>query len=877
MGDIERANALTRSKGDAPRDLSAEKAALESDQRGFLAIVGIFMRSWPFLRPLIVGYWREKTVIRMAGRNRHWSFLHAPPLVTLITITGPVSGLLPGGVEFMLDLLLGITVVMTVISWALLFLIDRAKTFASLMLILIGVIANLMAVMVVDGYADNLQVGLVSFACLLIWLVQYCVENGQLQVRIRLGTHLVYYYALVWLLVFVELLGGLFSVDILNQSILVGEPVTPFVSEVINRPDLSRGSVPRVDEEADSQPVEIPDIRGGGRAVTPPIGGRGAPPPARGSRGMSPPSRTNPAASAMGGRGGEPSANIEQGSPPDGPSSDLLLTDEQRYELRWYYILFMIVLFVISLPGILLRYYNVWIMQGINQDLRKALVERWYQLSMRYHGDHRVGDSVYRIYQDSAQVTNVIGTVLNMLQILIMYLMALLFISALAPSLGLLLLVVAVGALVWGNWFSPRVRARSLIARQTNAALTSRIQEVFNGIRVLKAHGMEDNEQQRFESDSVTAFHAAFRLRLLVALVNMIMFAIAAVLLLGGEYFMGVWAAMDRETFASILLGLLGLTFVRWNLGAFQWGVQKLSESGQHVQGLLTQWAKAQDMAMGLDRVFHILDIEPEVRDAPDAIPMKPMTEGIRFEDVSFGYSADQPILKNISFNVVPGSITAIVGPTGCGKSTLMSLLPRLFDPDTGRVTIDGVDLRQLTLDSLRDNVSIALQENVLFGMSVRDNIRYVVPDADEDQVREAARIACVDDYIASLPDGLDTILADRGGKLSSGQRQRLNIARAVVKGTPILILDEPTAALDAATELRVLERLGEWAAGRAVFLITHRISTISRADQILYMEQGEIIEQGTHSQLIQIDNGRYRHFVDTESRLTIRESVDDG
>ena len=255
---------------------------------------------------------------------------------------------------------------------------------------------------------------------------------------------------------------------------------------------------------------------------------------------------------------------------------------------------------------------------------------------------------------------------------------------------------------------------------------------------------------------------------------------------------------------------------------------------------------------------------------------MKPMTEGIRFEDVSFGYNADQPILKNVSFNVQPGSITAIVGPTGCGKSTLMSMLPRLYDPDSGQITIDGIDLRGITLDSLHDNVSIALQENVLFGMSVRDNIRYVVPDADEDRVLEAARIACVDDYIASLPDGLDTVLADRGGKLSSGQRQRLNIARAIVKDTPILILDEPTAALDAATELRVLERLGEWARGRAVFLITHRISTISRADQILYMEQGEIIEHGTHSELMQIDDGCYRHFVVTESRLTERESGDD-
>jgi ATP-binding cassette subfamily B protein len=279
-------------------------------------------------------------------------------------------------------------------------------------------------------------------------------------------------------------------------------------------------------------------------------------------------------------------------------------------------------------------------------------------------------------------------------------------------------------------------------------------------------------------------------------------------------------------------------------------------------------------MAMGLDRVFNILDIEPDVQDAPDAIPMPPFERDIRFDKISFGYDPDEPVLRNVTFSVAPGTITAIVGPTGSGKSTLMNLLPRLFDPDSGSVQIDGVDLRRLEVDSLRDNVSVALQENILFGMSVRDNIRYVVPDADDQRVREAARVACVDDYIESLPKGLDTVLSDRGGKLSSGQRQRLSIARAVIKDAPILVLDEPTAALDAGTELRVLERLGEWAKGRAIFLITHRISTISRADQILYLDNGEIVESGSHSELMQISDGRYRRFVETEAALSKRSDA---
>jgi len=198
-----------------------------------------------------------------------------------------------------------------------------------------------------------------------------------------------------------------------------------------------------------------------------------------------------------------------------------------------------------------------------------------------------------------------------------------------------------------------------------------------------------------------------------------------------------------------------------------------------------------------------------------------------------------------------------------------MSLLLRLYDPASGSITIDERNINQYQVQSLRGKVAIALQENVLFASSVRDNIRYVVPDADEDAVREAVRVACMDDYIDGLPFGLDTILGDRGGKLSTGQRQRLSIARAVVRDTPILILDEPTAALDAATEHRVMNNLAEWGRDRVIFLITHRISTIRRADNILYLDEGHIIENGDHAALMSIEDGRYRAFVDAESSLS--------
>ena len=360
-----------------------------------------------------------------------------------------------------------------------------------------------------------------------------------------------------------------------------------------------------------------------------------------------------------------------------------------------------------------------------------------------------------------------------------------------------------------------------------------------------------------------------------MAVVGIVMFSLAAGVLLIGQFLTATWAFGERETFATVLVALVGLSFIKWNLSAYNSAQEQLGLSSVAVRDLVERWTQAQDMAMGLNRVFDILDIEPDVQNKPNASILRAFDKEIRFNNVKFSYEPDRPVLRDISFTAPPGSITAIVGPTGSGKSSLLCLLYRLFDPDAGSISIDGVDLRDLDLDSLRGNVSVALQENVLFGISLRDNIRYVAPDASDAQVLEAARVACVDDYVASLPDGLDTVLSDRGGKLSSGQRQRLSIARAIAKDTPILILDEPTAALDALTEHQVLEQLAEWGENRAIFLITHRISTIQKADRVLYLDHGEILENGSHDELMAYEQGRYRRFVEIEAQLSRRTSTE--
>ena len=310
------------------------------------------------------------------------------------------------------------------------------------------------------------------------------------------------------------------------------------------------------------------------------------------------------------------------------------------------------------------------------------------------------------------------------------------------------------------------------------------------------------------------------------------------------------------------------MTFVVWNLSAFRWASERFEVSIGSLGDVIKTWGWMQDVAMGLRRVFDILDLQPEVVDRPGAVDFEGFYNEISFKDVRFAYTADRPVLRGVSFTVTPGTINAIVGSSGAGKSTLMSLLLRLFDPDEGTISIDGKDLRDLKVDSLRQNIAIALQENVLFGMTVRQNICYAAPDAGSAQVEEALRIACLGEVVAELPDGLETMLGDRGGRLSTGQRQRISIARAVVRETPVLILDEPTAALDAETERQVLTNLGAWAkeGNRAVLLITHRISTIRQADNIVLLESGGVVESGDHDRLMQIDNGRYKAFVHSES-----------
>jgi ABC-type multidrug transport system fused ATPase/permease subunit len=540
------------------------------------------------------------------------------------------------------------------------------------------------------------------------------------------------------------------------------------------------------------------------------------------------------------------------------------LTDDARRELLWPTLLTAIFLAVISLPaGVATYYYAMWIFQQINQRMRVQLIERLQAQSLGYHAQASTGDMIYRVYQDSAMVTAIIRSVLlDPLMFLGRYLLGVVTVAFFDPLLGLILATAVLPILWLGRSFSGRLRTDFRIAREANSALTSWIQESALGVRIVKATATEAARVDGFRSRSQHALSAAFEARTQLAVFGVLAFTVIGLGLLALEAIAAMLSNRGADTFAQSIL--IGFGFAVWSFGTFSAVNGRAADGLGALRALMGNWGRAQDMAMGLGRVFEILDLEPDLKDSDDARPLPGFRNDIRFERVSYAYRPDVPVLKDIDLTARRGTVTAIVGPTGTGKSTLMSLLLRLADPVSGRILIDGIDIRDFTLESLRQHIAVATQENILFSATVAENIAFAAPTASRADVVAAARVACADEFIDKLPGGYDSTLGERATRLSSGQRQRMVIARAVAKNAPILILDEPTAALDAQTELAVLGNLKRWGEDRCVFLITHRLSTIRQADNVVYLRDGQVIAQGTHEQLT-ASSDVYRQFTEAE------------
>ena len=545
----------------------------------------------------------------------------------------------------------------------------------------------------------------------------------------------------------------------------------------------------------------------------------------------------------------------------------LHLCEDQRRKVRNRSFAWFVVGGIIGIPlGLILPYYGAWIWQNVNHYLRVAMVERLEYLSLGFHHENRAGDAIFRIYQDSAQIVSVLDeVVIGPIEILRGLIIMMFFILLFSPLLLLVAFLCWIPMVLLTIWWTPRIRRRSVINRVLNSNLTSRTQEVFAALKIIKSNRAEKLMLDRFNSDSHRALDAALYLRFEMVMLSLIVALIGGVAIISMELLMIKWVLENRETaFGLLFVAIIG--FNVWNLGAFNAANGRFGEAIGTGRRLVRIWSMWQDLFIGLERAFYFLQLQPSVLNPATPVPYPETVDSVSWNNVHFSYEEGKPVLQGVNLKADAGTITAIVGSTGSGKSTIMSMLLRLYDPDDGSVMINDIDLKSLEIDDLRANTAIALQKNVLFTGKVGDNIGYALVNATDEQIEAAARVACAHEFIEELEEGYNTELGDRGSKLSAGQRQRITIARAIIRDTAILILDEPTASLDAQTEHDVLRNLSEWGRDRVVFLITHRLSTIQSVDRIAFLEDGQLVEVGSHEELMAIPDGRYRDFVTAET-----------
>ncbi len=466
----------------------------------------------------------------------------------------------------------------------------------------------------------------------------------------------------------------------------------------------------------------------------------------------------------------------------------------------------------------------------ITLDMRARVFRQMQRLSILYHDTKGVTDSTYRVQNDAPWLRQLAIDTLPPLITDILTLSGMILVMMLFDwELALIALIVAPFMFLFTMIYRQRLRRGWRKVKSSESAALSAAQESLSASRVVKAFGQEERENEQFLSRYTESASAALKVfveggvyNLLVGVVTAI--GLAAVLYVGiGHVQAGV-------------LTLGGLLIVNYYLTQIY---VPLRDIGKRVLDLQQSFA-------GMDRFLEILDEEPDVPEMPNARPLARATGQTIFENVSFGYDKEHGVLHNVSFVVKPGSSLGVVGPTGSGKTTLSSLILRFFDPSEGRITLDGVDLREYKIADLRNQFAIVLQDTVLFSTSIAENIRFAKPEASMDEVVAASRAASAHGFVTSLPDGYDTLVGERGMKLSGGERQRISIARAFLKNAPILILDEPTSALDVNTETQILNAIQALMEGRTTLMIAHRASTLRNCDMIVILESGKVSRMTT-------------------------------
>lgn len=522
----------------------------------------------------------------------------------------------------------------------------------------------------------------------------------------------------------------------------------------------------------------------------------------------------------------------------------------------WYEVLGMLagLILVLALARALLNYVyfvsvNKLVQQHLVVDLRGQVYDKLQRLSFRFFDANTTGSIITRVTSDVQAVRMFVDQVLIQSVIMVVSLTAyVVYMASLSPALTVACLATTPVLWVISAWFSRKIQPLYAQNRTLVERMVQTLAESIQGIAVTKGFGREPEDRARFEAANQACYdqqRGIFRRVSLFSPAIAFLTRINTMVLLG----YGGWLTIhDRLPLGTGLVVFAGL----------------LEQFSGQVNNLATVVNSVQQALIGARRVFEILDASIEVTNAPDAVRL-PRCEGtVTLEHVSFFYRPPiravdkglppaEPVLHDLSLDVRPGQCVAILGATGAGKSVLMSLIPRFYDATDGRVSIDGIDVRRLHLDDLRRHIGIVFQESFLFSNTVAANIAFGHPEATPAQIERAARIAAAHDFIAALPQGYDTILGESGSSLSGGQRQRLAIARAVLLEPAILLLDDPTAAIDSETEREIFEALDRAIAGRTTFIVAHRLSTLRRADFIIVMEDGRIVQRGTHEELMRV------------------------
>jgi ATP-binding cassette subfamily B protein len=494
-----------------------------------------------------------------------------------------------------------------------------------------------------------------------------------------------------------------------------------------------------------------------------------------------------------------------------------------------------------AITGGLMFYAMTWAGQHVLRQIQVELFSHMTRLSVGYYAKHESGDLMSRITNDAGTIQQAVSFALvqvfssALLIVWIAYTML-----TLNWAYGLLSLAVLPVMAVTTVWFSDQARKAFRATRKEIGNVNAELEEGISGVREVQAFSREDANIESFRQSNAANRDAnlravAYTAALAPALEALGYVALAIVAGVGG------WLLLAGQSLggATISLGLI-VTYVGY--------VQRFS---QPIQQISVLWANLQSAIAGAERIFDLMDETPDILEEPDARPLSEIRGDVVFDDVWAEYTPGEPVLKGVNLTARAGETVAIVGPTGAGKTTLVNLLPRFYDVTQGRVTIDGVDVRAVKVDSLRRQIGLVLQDTFLFSDTVMNNIRFGRPDATDEEVIAAAKLAQAHEFIERLPEGYATPLGERGGGLSQGQRQLLAIARAALADPRILILDEATSSVDTRTERLIQAALERLLAGRTSFVIAHRLSTIRNADQVLVLRDGEIVERGRHAELL--------------------------